>query len=61
MDSWTSVSPCTVVKKYVLEVMDGTKIVGRKKGFEADVCVTVVSLSQQRSRVPGVPGLQAPG
>jgi len=47
----------SVFKKYLIEVLDGEKIVSRKRGFTVDACVTALSVEDEDALGPQFQGL----
>ena len=44
-----------IYKKYLIEVLEGTKVVSRKKGFTANACVNAIKASQETPDIVGLP------
>lgn len=42
-------------KKFLIENLDGTKVVSRKKGFTTTTCVSGVAIGQQTKRFEALP------
>lgn len=50
-----SLLSCACRKKFLIEILEGSKVVSRKKGFTTTTCVSGVAIGQQTKQFDNLP------